>query len=50
MAQAVYGELYKEGRVFLMEEILELLERRPELATLNAEVPRSAMYANVSKE
>jgi hypothetical protein len=34
--RAVYGALYRPGRVFATEEIYQVLERRPELITLNA--------------
>jgi spore coat polysaccharide biosynthesis protein SpsF len=44
MASAVYRELYRPGRIFLMENILALLKRKPEIARMNAGVKRSAMY------
>ena len=44
MAEAVYKELYKPGQVFHAQEILNLLERKPEIALINQGVERSAMY------
>jgi spore coat polysaccharide biosynthesis protein SpsF len=41
--RAVYGELY-HGRVFGMNEVLALLERRPELALLNSGRMRNEGY------
>ena len=31
----IYGYLYRPGRIFLMREVLELLEERPELMQIN---------------
>lgn len=44
MTQTVYETLYKPGQIFLMSDILKLLESKPEIALLNNNVPRSAMY------
>lgn len=44
MARAVYAELYEEGKIFLMGDILRLIRERPEIATMNSGVKRSAMY------
>jgi spore coat polysaccharide biosynthesis protein SpsF len=44
MAQRVYDELYRPGQIFLMEDILALLARNPEIARVNSSVDRSAMY------
>jgi spore coat polysaccharide biosynthesis protein SpsF len=43
-AQKIYSELYKEGDVFLREEILELLEKSPLILELNNKVNRSDLY------
>jgi spore coat polysaccharide biosynthesis protein SpsF len=43
-AQKIYSELYKEGDVFLREEILELLEKSPLILELNNKVDRSDLY------
>lgn len=43
-AQKIYSELYKEGEVFLREEILELLEKSPLILELNNKVNRSDLY------
>lgn len=42
-ARAVYGELY-HGRPFGMKEVLDLLERKPELARINEGIARNAGY------
>jgi len=44
MARAVYDKLYKEGGIFLMDDVLKLIERYPEIAAINMDVKRSAMY------
>ncbi len=44
-ARAVYERLGREGRLFGMQEILDLLEREPQLAAMNAGIPRHAGYA-----
>lgn len=38
---AVTSLLYKEGPVFLMEDILSLLERNPDLVKINQNIPRN---------
>lgn len=43
-AQTIYSELYKEGDVFLREEIFELLEKSPLILELNKKVNRSDLY------
>lgn len=45
MAKLIYNHLYKEGSIFLLENILNLLELHPEIATINKDVKRSAMYS-----
>jgi spore coat polysaccharide biosynthesis protein SpsF len=44
MAREIYKELYKEGDVFLMKDILNLLKRKPYLKEININVERSTMY------
>lgn len=44
MVQQVYQHLYNEKQVFLMKDILSLLEKYPAIATINQNVKRSAMY------
>jgi spore coat polysaccharide biosynthesis protein SpsF len=44
MARKVYEHLYREGDVFLMDEILKFLQEHPDISSINASVPRSAMY------
>lgn len=43
-AQKIYSELYKEGDVFLKEEIFDLLEKTPSIMELNNKVNRSDLY------
>lgn len=43
-AKAIYSKLYKKDKVFLTEEIYQLLESSPELLQINQEVKRSDMY------
>lgn len=43
-AQKIYSELYKEGDVFLREEIFDLLEKTPSIMELNNKVNRSDLY------
>ena len=43
-ARAVYARLYRPGKVFLMDDILRLLEAEPELARLNAGIRRNEGY------
>lgn len=44
MAQEVYKNLYKPGKIFLAKDILELLDKKPEIARMNQDVKRSDMY------
>lgn len=44
MARRVYSMLYQEGKIFLMEDILDLLSAYPEISKMNLHVKRSAMY------
>jgi spore coat polysaccharide biosynthesis protein SpsF len=44
MAKEVYKHLYKPGKVFLARNILDLLEKHPEIALINQGVKRSDMY------
>lgn len=45
MAREVYRNLYKEGEIFLLDDILNLLENMPEIADINKGVKRSHMYS-----
>lgn len=45
MAQVVYERLYMEGKIFLMEDILSLIEACPEIAAINMHEQRSSMYS-----
>ena len=44
MAKRVYGLIYRENDIFLMEDILEVLRQNPDIQELNSNVERSAMY------
>ncbi len=43
-AREVYARLYKPGEIFLMEDVLALLEREPELGKINTGIERNAGY------
>ncbi len=45
MVTEVYNHLYKEGTIFLMNDIFELLKKYPAIAEINSDVKRSAMYS-----
>lgn len=45
MVKEVYHHLYKEGSIFLMNDIFKLLELHPAIAEMNKDVKRSAMYS-----
>ena len=38
LMQIIYAELYRNGRIFNMDEVMGLLRSRPELAEINAHV------------
>ena len=44
MVSRVYEKLYRPGKIFLMNDILDLLKQYPEIARINSAVKRSAMY------
>jgi len=44
MAEMVYNNLYKDQALFVMEDILSLINQYPKIAAHNLEVQRSAMY------
>lgn len=44
MADLVYQHLFSKKEVFLMADILDLLERHPEISQINQKEKRSAMY------
>jgi spore coat polysaccharide biosynthesis protein SpsF len=43
-AREIYENLYTEGEIFYLEDILNLIERKPGLKEINKNVERSAMY------
>lgn len=46
----IYKRLHKEGRIFLMKDILELLKKHPELMEINKGIPTNVGYAKSLKE
>ena len=46
MTCAVYEELYNPDNIFLLPEILTLLNKKPEITLINNNVERSIMYKN----
>lgn len=50
MAKKVYEELYSANTLFQYEQILSLLERKPEIKDINQNQKRSAMYLNKGNE
>ena len=42
--EGVYDHLYKEGEIFLAGEILDLLEKEPQLMDINSEITRNEGY------
>ena len=44
MTKQVYNALYREDSIFQMNEILDLLNEKPEISQINLDVARSAMY------
>ena len=50
MVKIIYKELYKEGKIFLFDDILNLIKKKSDIAMINSEVKRSLMYKNTMKE
>jgi spore coat polysaccharide biosynthesis protein SpsF len=50
LVRQVYSHLYKEGDIFYMEDVLELLERHPALKLINQEIIINEGYAKSLKE
>jgi spore coat polysaccharide biosynthesis protein SpsF len=50
LVRQIYKHLYKEGHIFYMEDILELLERHPELKQINEGIVINEGYAKSLKE
>lgn len=44
MAKRVYETLYKQGEIFLAEDILSLIDKNPQIPLINQNVKRSDMY------
>lgn len=49
MAQNVYNELFNNDKNFLMQDIIDLIKQKPEIAQINNTVKRSEMYKNIKK-
>lgn len=49
MAKIIYEELYREGKIFLLDDILNLLDKEPWITEINRKVKRSAMYSDLTK-
>lgn len=47
LAREIYSHLYQEGKIFTFPELLRFLKENPELAAINSNVPRSAMYQSI---
>jgi len=45
-ARRVYDSLYCENEVFSMNDILQLINKNPEIALINQDVQQSTMYKN----
>lgn len=43
----LYNKLYDEGRIFYLNQIIEVINKYPEMLNLNSEVERSSMYKNL---
>lgn len=50
MAKEVYESLFKESKVFGFAEILELIKKKPYIASMNKDVKRSAMYSKTKNQ
>jgi spore coat polysaccharide biosynthesis protein SpsF len=49
-ARSVYDQLYQPGELFLMEDVLGLLKRRPELQKINKGVEQYSGFKKISGE
>jgi spore coat polysaccharide biosynthesis protein SpsF len=43
LIETIYNSLYKPGNIFLFKDILQLLERRPELTKLNQDIKQKKL-------
>jgi len=50
MTRAVYKALYNEGSLFLMKDVLDLMERHPDIEELNANVERFSGHKKIIQE
>lgn len=50
MVQTVYNHLYKDDKIFVLNDILELFKKHPEIQVMNSNEPRSAMYKNTCRK
>lgn len=47
MTKIIYDRLYVKGKIFLYQEILNLIKQEPHIAEMNMNVKRSDMYKNL---
>jgi len=45
--KVIYSNLYESGKIFLMNDILEYINKNPVVLSLNSEVERSTMYKEI---
>jgi spore coat polysaccharide biosynthesis protein SpsF len=50
MTKSVYEHLYKPGQIFLAKDILNLIEKNPQIPLINQNVKRSDMYKKIDYE
>lgn len=46
MVRIIYDSLFNDKKIFSMDNILDFLEKRPDVSLINSGVERSAMYKN----
>jgi spore coat polysaccharide biosynthesis protein SpsF (cytidylyltransferase family) len=49
-ARTVYKYLYREGKIFLMGDVLDLLQRKPEVGRINGDIERNEGYKKSLKK
>lgn len=46
MTKVIYEKLFVKGKIFFMEDILELISKNPSIAEINKDIERSTLYKN----
>lgn len=46
MVNIIYNSLFNNNKIFSMHDILDFLEKNPEISSINSGIERSAMYKN----